>query len=39
MPMTQLKAAATFLEACDGCYDTAASILKTHQQLGQMWGR
>lgn len=39
MPMEQLKAASTFLDACDGCYDTAAEILAAHQQLGAMMSR
>ena len=33
LPMGQLKAAAAFLDACDGCYDTAEEILAAHKQL------
>jgi hypothetical protein len=37
LPMTQLKAAAAFLVACDGCYTTAEEILSTHKQLGSVY--
>jgi len=37
LPMTQLKAAAAFLAACDGCYTTAEEILSTHKQLGSVY--
>lgn len=33
LPMNQLNAAAAFLAACDGCYDTASEILVAHKQL------
>jgi hypothetical protein len=39
LPMGQLKAATAFLEACDGCYDTAGEILTAHKQLGAMMSR
>lgn len=39
LPMDQLMAASAFLEACDGCYDSAADILKAHRQLGEMMSR
>jgi hypothetical protein len=39
LPMDQLKAATAFLEACDGCYDSASDILKAHRQLGEMMSR
>lgn len=37
LPMTQLKAAAAFLAACDNCYATAEEILSTHKQLGSVY--
>jgi len=37
LPMTQLRAAAAFLSACDGCYATAEEILSTHKQLGTVY--
>jgi hypothetical protein len=36
LPMGQLNAAAAFLAACDGCYDTAGEILVAHKQLRSM---
>lgn len=36
LPMGQLNAAAAFLAACDGCYDTASEILAAHKQLRTM---
>jgi hypothetical protein len=33
LPMAQLKAASAFVAACDGCYDTASTILSQHQNL------
>jgi hypothetical protein len=36
LPMTRLKAATSFLAACDGCYDTAEEILAEHKQLRSM---
>jgi hypothetical protein len=33
LPMAQLTAASEFLAACDGCYDTANTILSQHQRL------
>lgn len=36
LPMGQLNAAAAFLAACDGCYDTAGEILAAHKQLRTM---
>jgi hypothetical protein len=38
LPMTQIKAAGAFLEACDGCYDTARDILSAHKQLATEFG-
>ncbi|WP_353208427.1 hypothetical protein [Sphingorhabdus sp.] len=37
LPMSQLRAAAAFLSACDGCYTTAEEILSTHKQLGAVY--
>ena len=39
MPMAQLKAASAFVAACDGCYDTAQSILADHKQVRSLMGR
>ena len=39
LPMGQLKAASAFLDACEGCYDTAGEILTAHKQLGAMMSR
>jgi hypothetical protein len=38
LPMTQIKAAGAFLEACDGCYETARDILSAHKQLATEFG-
>ena len=38
MPMAQLKAASAFIAACDGCYDTAQSILADHKQVRSLMG-
>jgi hypothetical protein len=36
LPLDQLKAASAFLDACDGDYDAAVSILNVHRQVGSV---
>lgn len=39
LPLDRLKAASTFLEACGGDYDAAASVLSLHRKVGSVMAR
>lgn len=39
LPLEQLKAASAFLDACDGDYEAAVSILNVHRQVGSVMTR
>lgn len=39
LPLDQLKAASAFLDACNGDYDAAVSILNVHRQVGSVMTR